>query len=412
VRSAAWALLGTALFAASTDREAAIEYFAQVREVAVSAPDRQNYIVFDESVWTASRAGLADLRLYDGNGPVPYAMTEQRGGIAGTETAVRVLNAARHGDHTEFDLEIAGAAPYNRVRLTLDKKDFVATARVAGRDSARSATAAAWPSASTLFDFTTEGLGANSTIAMPTWTYRYVHVVLGAGIAPSQVHGAAVSHIEEKRADWTNAGACRVREERRHETVIACLVPAKVPVERIRFDVPPARVNFRRFVTVTSAGGREIAAGSISRIRIARGGTTVITEELAVATPGSHGDTLIVTVGNGDDPPLGITAIQAQMVERRLYFDPHGSHALKLYAGDAMLGAPVYDYAKFFDRDPRAPEARLGPVMDNPAFTGRGDERPWSERHKAVLWVAMLVAVAGLAALAIGGLKAAPPPAR
>jgi hypothetical protein len=48
--------------------------------------------------------------------------------------------------------------------------------------------------------------------------------------------------------------------------------------------------------------------------------------------------------------------------------------------------------------------------MANPAFTGRGDDRPWSERHKAVMWIAMLVAVAGLAALAIGGLKAAPPP--
>jgi hypothetical protein len=44
--------------------------------------------------------------------------------------------------------------------------------------------------------------------------------------------------------------------------------------------------------------------------------------------------------------------------------------------------------------------------MPNPAYTARADDRPWSERHPAMLWIAMLAAVVVLAALAIRGLVA------
>jgi hypothetical protein len=410
MKTLAWAILAAVALATVPVAEPAIEYFTRVREVAVGQPDRQNYIVLDESVWKASNA-LQDLRLYDGADPVPYTIQLERGGIAGTETAVRVFNAARHGDHTEFDMEIAGAAPYNRIRLSLDRKNFIATARVSGRDSLGGASAD-WPAPSTLFDFSTEQLGSNSMVSLPAWTYRFIHVRLSPGITPAQVKGAAVSHLEEKPARWTNAGSCRAPEQRPHVTVITCVDTWRAPVDRIRFDVPASRVNFRRLVTARDRQGREHTSGEISRIRITRGGTSVVSEDLALITPAPIDDTLTLTVENGDDPPIPLTAVQPQSVERRLYFDPRGRRALKLYAGDGWLHSPRYDYAKFFARDPRAPEARLGPDMDNPAFTGRGDERPWSERHKAVLWVAMIVAVAGLAALAIGGLKTAPPPAR
>jgi hypothetical protein len=48
----------------------------------------------------------------------------------------------------------------------------------------------------------------------------------------------------------------------------------------------------------------------------------------------------------------------------------------------------------------------MGPGAHNAAYSGRPDGRPWSERHKAVLWVSMIMAVIVLAALAIRGLKA------
>jgi len=99
-------------------------------------------------------------------------------------------------------------------------------------------------------------------------------------------------------------------------------------------------------------------------------------------------------------------AIQLQSLERRLYFEPQGKNSLKLYYGDEKLTAPVYDYAKFFKAEPAAAQAQLGPGTHNLAYTGRPDDRPWSERHKAILWLAMLLAVAVLALFAIRGLQA------
>jgi hypothetical protein len=81
---------------------------------------------------------------------------------------------------------------------------------------------------------------------------------------------------------------------------------------------------------------------------------------------------------------------------------------VKMYYGDPNLEAPVFDYAKFFQEDPTAAQAQLGPDMHNAEYTGRPDERPWSERHKGVLWVAMLIAVAVLAMLAFRGLTPKP----
>jgi hypothetical protein len=125
-----------------------------------------------------------------------------------------------------------------------------------------------------------------------------------------------------------------------------------------------------------------------------------------VLVRGQNSGRLKVTVDNGDNPPLSISGVELLSVERRVYFDPQGKSLLKLYYGESKLGAPVYDFARFFKADPAAAMATLGPGTHNEAYRGRPDDRPWSERHKAVLWLAMLLAVIVLAGLAIRGLKA------
>ena len=99
-------------------------------------------------------------------------------------------------------------------------------------------------------------------------------------------------------------------------------------------------------------------------------------------------------------------------LERKIYFDPAGRAAVKLYYGDEKLPAPEYDYARFFQKDANAALAVIGAESLNPNYTGRPDDRPWSERHKWVLWGAMLLAVALLALLALKGLTSGAPAQR
>src|SRR5262249_24811336 len=132
----------------------------------------------------------------------------------------------------------------------------------------------------------------------------------------------------------------------------------------------------------------------------------VVAEELAIRIGGSPLPHINVVVDNGDDAPLGIRAITPQSYERRIYFEPGGRSALRLYFGDPQFEAPVYDYAKMFREAADAAPARLGAAISNSAFIPRADDRPWSERHPSVLWIAMIAAVAVLAALAVRGLVA------
>ena len=118
---------------------------------------------------------------------------------------------------------------------------------------------------------------------------------------------------------------------------------------------------------------------------------------------------LILTINNGDNPPLNILAAEPLSLERRVYFDPQGKSALRLYYGDEKLSAPVYDYARFFHLDASSTEAQLGPGSHNPQYTGRPDDRPWSERHTSILWGAMILAVLALGVLALRGLRTEQP---
>ncbi len=54
----------------------------------------------------------------------------------------------------------------------------------------------------------------------------------------------------------------------------------------------------------------------------------------------------------------------------------------------------------------RPPKPNLRRGGHNESYYGRPDDRPWSERHNAILWLAMVLAVAVLAMLAFRGLKA------
>jgi len=386
--------------------EADVRYFAFVRDVEVKDAAHQNFLVLDADLFQHADNDFADLRLYDGSGQTPFNVVEESGGSRNEEHEVRILNLAANGDHTEFDLDMQGVSEYDNIRLQLDAKDFVVKAWAAGGDELHSKNLVPWPTPSTLYDFSAERLGSSTTIKLPTWSFRYVHVKLGPGIKPEQVQSAVVSNLQGKRAIFMQMGSCHTAQSKPRQSIWQCDVPEKAPLDRFVFEVAPQNVNFRRPVSVQDERGGIIAGGEISRIRTRRGGTDVVAEELTVParTSGAHSAHLTVAIENGDDMGLEIRTLQPQSFERRLYFAPAGTSTLRLYFGDAQLQPPVYDYAKVFQEDPVAAQATFSPTRPNPDLTPRPDTRPWSDRHPAVLWVAMVAAVVMLAGLALRGL--------
>jgi Protein of unknown function (DUF3999) len=398
------AVLVLAFSVAALGYEARIPYFARSRSIVVAAPDRQNYIAVDADVWKMSRNDLADVRIYDGQSQVPYALIKLSGGSSNQETAAKILNLGSVGGHTEFDLDVGGLQQYERVRLELDAKNFINGVQVEGRRTPNERTGTDLGS-STLYDFTVEALGSNFVLKFPTSSFPYLHVRLSPGILPTQVKRALVSSFSETKAAWSSAGDCKPIPGAPKETAFECSLFEGVPLDRLAFDLPVSAVNFNRTVIVSDERGNGLERGAISRVRMNRAGQSIVSEDLELDLYGRPGNRLKVAIENGDDKPLVIEHVRALSVERRIYFDPNGRATLQLYYGDAKLESPTYDYAKFFHQNPSAATAQLGPPEANPQFTGRPDERPWSERHQAVLWAAMVAAVVLLGALALRGMK-------
>jgi len=383
------------------------EYLRYARDVAISQPGKQNYLVVDAAIWAHVRGDLSDVRLYDGAAQVPYALSEEQASSSTLEREARILNLGVHAGRTEFDLDVGGGAEYNQVQLRLKATNFVASATADGRD-ALGGSAGRKLSTSTLYDFSREGLGSHFALRIPLATFRYLHVSIVPAISSRDVTGASTSVQREAEATWISAGRCHAPEQAGRITRIACDLDPGVPVGRILFTVPAGIVNFRRMLSLSDVQGTQLCGGDISRIRMKSGGREVVTEDLALNSCTGRERQIRIDIDNGDNTPLTLEKVEPQSLERRIYFDPAGKAAIKLYYGDEKLSAPVYDYARFFHKEEDAAQAAMAAENQNPDYTGRPDERPWSERHKWVLWGAMLLAVAVLAILALKGLTSGP----
>lgn len=384
--------------------EAAVPYFSRVRDLTHIDPGRQNYFVVDPDIWKVARPDLADLRVYDGQSQVPFVLTKESGDSSRQDSTAKILNLGTVSGHTEFDLDVRSIPEYSRVRLGLDAKNFICTAHVQGRRNTNDHSGTELGS-STLYDFTAEGLGSNFTLKIPASSFPYLHVRLASGIRPEQVKGASIASFSETKPAWLPAGNCVAVSGPPKQSVFDCAISEGMPVERFAFEVESAAVNFNRTVIVSDDKGEEVERGSISRVQMTRAGQTVTSEDLAIESYPRTARSFRVAIANGDDAPLPVQQVRVLSVERRIYFDPADKTALRLYYGDPKLEAPSYDYAKFFRADAEAAIAQLGLPEANPQFTGRPDDRPWSERHRGVLWVAMLIAVAVLGSLALRGLR-------
>ncbi len=397
------ALLMLVFLLAAGPPQPAPQFFTNERAISIGQPDRQNYFAVDAELWAHARPDLADLRIYAGKREIPYAIATQQGSAQSRESDARVFNVGSTEGATVFTIDTSGASDYNRVTLDLDAQDFITRATVDGFEQPGAAVLRL--GTFTIYDFSREQLGKSSTVKLPDSSFRYLRVNL-PGILPRQLRGARVSYYQETKTIWTELPVRPNIIQSGARTVIAWEQPKNAPLDRIVLAVDPRHLNFRRSIALQDGAGQTIGRGQVSRIHLERGGKVVDSEDLALVVPGVRSPSYRLLIENGDDPALDVTGLRALSVERRVYLDPHGESSLQLYYGDPELGPPTYDFAKLFQQDPAAVVALLGPGVHNAAYTGRPDERPWSERHVIVLWTVLVIAVVGLGAVALRSLRA------
>lgn len=395
----------------------AIPYFKYQRPLQVT-PGGQRYVAVDEAIWKNARPDLGDLRLYSGQQEVPYALMVERGSRESDNKDVRVLQQSVVGGKTQFVIDMADVAEYDHIALKLAARNFVAHARVEGQDDLHGKNWALLAEP-ILYDLSKENLGGNSILRLPLSTYKYLRVTIDGPVKPDDVLGATSEFRQEQKAVWRDVGgaptvaqqpATAVRGDSSREgkaTVLTFAVPDNVPVDRVTLDIDPAQPNFRRSVQVTDDKDVYIGSGEIDRVHMVRSGQKIDSDAHDVGFSAVGHKTIKVIIYNGDDPPLKLTSARLQQLQRRIYFDAPASGQMTLYYGDEKLEPPVYDYAKLFLLAKDAAPAQPGGETANAAYTGRPDERPWTERHPAVLWIAIVAAVLVLGAIALRSMKSA-----
>jgi len=385
----------------------AIAYFQYSRPVHVTGSG-QHYVVVDEVLWDHSGSGLDDLRLYDAQREIPVAQEIERGSSETVQKDVRVLEPGTIGGKTQWILDMEGQAEYDRVELKIAAQNFVVKAEVEGQDDLHGSK---WVSLNktVLYDLSEDRLGGNRTLRLPVTTYRYLRVTCEGQIKPQEITGASASVRREEKEIWRSVGGGPSRTQEGKDQVFTFVLPHNMPVERIEFTVDSAPPNFLRTVDVQGNNDERLGSGEISRIHTVRHGQKIDVDDSSISVSAAAATRLKVTVRNGDDQPLSIKDVRLMQYERRLYFNAPAGASLDLYYGDEKLRAPVYDYTRLFQKESGATQAEMGPERKNAAYTGRPDERPWSEQHPVVLWIAIILAVVLLGGVAIRSMRAAAP---
>ena len=411
------AVLLLAAVAASPDSR----YFRYERPVQRSSG--QSCLALDPAIFAHAAPQLADLRLYRDGAETPFVVriaastqTEQKG--------LTPLNLGLRGGQVVFDAAMPDG-PYSDIQLAITARDFIATVTVSGSQT-EAGGAETKIGSYTIFDLTSQRLGRSTVLHLPVSDFRYLHFRISGPLQPESVTSlSAGSPPASPPAYQTVAESSRI-EQKDHSSVLEFTVPAHVPVDRIVFAPGTSPAQFSRDVSVAVAlvsASKSIDAapppppaafsGDILRVHSLQNGRQIDEERLAIDAPQFDFDTpakWTVAIRNGDDAPVSLKSVQLQMLQRTLCFDADGNSSYLLAYGDPALSPPRYDYAALFALQPNAAQIAARAEQPNPAYQPRPDDRPFTEKHPALMWVALAVVIAVLAAIALRSAKPAAPP--
>jgi hypothetical protein len=410
------AFLLLAVFTAAPE----MQYFHYQRPVTLpqsSANEAPHQACFalDATVFAHAGSYYNDLRLHGGSTEVPYAIWQEAGVPEKMVPEIAPLNLGLRGGQTTFDAAMPDGR-FTDIQLVVSGQNFISTVQVSGSQTQTGAPETKLGSY-TIFDLTNQKLGRSMVLHLPESDFRYLHFAIAAPVKPQQVGGLILDNVPQSKPRYlTVAESSQVAQED-HHTSIQFTVPGNVPVDRIEF-VPGAQpANFSRDVTVkvkpilTNAPTEDEVphtvetTGNLLHLHSTQEGHRIDEEHLAVDPPWRNLDTTAslwtITIDNGDDPPLALTSVRLEMAERDLCFDAMPGASYTLLYGDPALSAPRYDYARLFYPAANAAWATLGPEAMNPQYRSRPDARPFTEKHPALLWAALLLVVGVLGFVAL-----------
>ena len=376
------------------------------KAVMIPAGSQFAVIPLDREALAGARADLADLRIVWHNQEQPYVL-----GTAAARTDSRAVfatlvdQAYLPGVGVQVVLDLAARGLHNRVRFQTGEVNFRSKVKIETSDNReRWATVR---SDAEIFDFSTDDRHVWSLdVTYPDSTRRYVRVTIAAWKRPYSLASATLDVYRNTPAARTALGSFTPPGEPDVESkallYVLDLGSANLPVDCLEFDFGEG--YFQRAVDVESSDDqkewRSLERGVLARLP----GETAASVEFAP----SRQRYLRVRLYHGDDPPVEVRRIGASCVERYLTIQPKPGGDYWLYYGRPDAGPAQYDLAAVLARANPAPAVRASvePQQANPAYvTPPPNAGPWTERHPALLYTVLILAVLGLGLIAVRQLR-------
>lgn len=323
--------------------------------LAGAKPFRVQRVNSSAGLAAIGEGGAGDLRLYDSAGvEVPYLLVMPQ--VEARWREGRLLRVAPTRETSGFEVDLEALLPVDRVLLDGLPAPFLKRVRLEGSgDRTRWTVLAA---DATLFDLPAEGLEQTS-LDFAAGSYRYLRFTWDDR-ATSRM--PRPRHVEVRIASPTEGPAplrAPVRVERRAsepgKSRFRLRLPgAHLPIVALELDVSAERVmRTARVSEGRLAGGQVVPAelGSATLRRAVRGGVSASALRIPIAPPTEA--ELELVVDDGNNPPLGITSVNAVFATLPfIYFESASGAPLVARYGDERLSAPQYDLEAVRDRVP------------------------------------------------------------
>jgi Protein of unknown function (DUF3999) len=318
---------------------------ALAQERVVSPGGRgPNRLDVDVALLAKTQPDLRDLRLYDAqNREVGYLLVPPTPPVhAWIDGTLLPVSSTKNTSGAELDL--GRAALVDRIRLDGIAAPFLKRVTLEGSGDRTRWTLLA---DATVFDLPEQDL-RHTEVAFEPGSYRYLRLTwddrssarVNVGRASARLSGGAA----ETRATFNTAFAKRTSEPRRTRYRIT-LPGAHLPVTAIEVDVSSGNVFRTATITEPRLGHNEVAPvrlGTATLKRAERDGA--VAAEMVVPVSAPEGRELDLVVEDGNNPPLEITAIRAQLAPQPwIYFESPDGVSLHARYGDPDARAPLYD---------------------------------------------------------------------
>jgi hypothetical protein len=317
-----------------------------------------------QTPWAVAELGLADLRLFAGDRPVPYLLI-QPASAEPEWVSGKILTVPATKKTSGFELDLGSVRPVDAIHVADLPAPYLKRLTVEGSgDRARWTTLVA---DGTLFDLPDEGLRQNA-LTFGVGPYRYLRLVWNDANSarvpePRDVRARVVSAVTPPPATTIQASIERRQSEPGRSRFRIRLPAAALPIVALDLDVGGGHVYRTAVVTESRFVNEEavpVDLGRAALARVTREGVTASAFRIPIHAPSEA--ELDLTIDDGDNAPLDVRSVSVVLAQLPwIYFEAPASPVVARY-GNRALQRPSYDLEAVRDAVElsKVPEARWG----------------------------------------------------